>query len=141
MQTKKRSKKTSIADHDPEILTGMARGPWASLWAEEQEEKGESFSGRDIYEDAPATPKWALKWATQLGDKIVLLNTDRRGRKSSLPGLAGLYEEAVADGFRKDKETFGFYLGMQSIGHGVAWDDDHSSSMEIVLPNVEFYRR
>jgi len=141
-KTAMRNKKTASAPgYDPEILRGMARGPWASLWADEQEEKGESFSGVDIYEAAPEAPAWARRWAENLASKIVLLNVDRR-RLSDKPGLEGLYEEALLCGFQKDKEAFGFYLGMQSIGHGVSWTDDlrGKPAIEIKLPYDEFYR-
>jgi hypothetical protein len=28
---------------------------------------------------------------------------------------------------------------MQSVGHGVSWDDDHSSSITIKVPSMELY--
>jgi hypothetical protein len=131
----RKSKKTTSPDiHDPEILRGMVRGPWADLWACEQEEQGASFSGKDIYEVAPEPPRWAKQWGANLATKILLVNIDRPSRVSSKPGLLGLYEDAVSDGFAKNKETFGYYLGMQACGHGVSWTDDHSSSMKITIP-------
>lgn len=39
--------------------------------------------------------------------------------------LDNLYEVAVKDfGYKNDKEHFGYHLGMQSVGHGVSWEDD-----------------
>lgn len=138
-RTPKRSKKI---EHDADVLRGMARGPWALHWADREEERGRSLSQVDVYEAAPEAPAWARKWARELADKIVLLNTDRRGRRSTLPGLAGLYEEAVAEGFARDAEAFGHYLGMQAVGAGVRWDDDVSgTSLEIAVPHDEFYQR
>jgi len=140
--SRKTRTKTKAIDHVRDILRGMARGPWALYWADREEEKGSSFSGVDIYEAAPEAPAWAKKWARELADKIVLLNTDRRGRRSERPGLDGLYEEAVAEGFAKDGEAFGYYLGMQAVGAGVRWDDDVSgTNLEISVPYDEFYQR
>jgi len=144
MPKRKKNTDQSIIFGSPEsqeILTEMARGPWASLWGDEQEAAGESLSGVDLYQAAPPTPRWAIRWAEDLAHKIVLANLNR-ARLSDKPGLEGLYEEARRAGFAKDRETFGFYLGMQSIGHGVNWTDDLRGrpDVEIVLPYDEFYR-
>jgi hypothetical protein len=120
--------------HDPEITLGMARGVWASHWANEQEEAGESFSGQDIYEAAPDAPTWAEKWAKKLASSICHLNGDRP--------LDLLFREAQQAGFPRDRETFGFYLGMQAVGHGVHWTDDvpfKNERPEILVPSYEFY--
>jgi len=118
--------------HDPEILLGMARGVWADHWAQEKEEAGVSFSGRDIYEAAPEAPSWAEKWAKRLANSISALN----GNVS----LNRLYLAAKEAGFPKDRETFGFYLGMEAVGHGVNWTDDISGEHpEILVPDYEFY--
>ena len=119
--------------HDPEITLGMARGVWADHWAHEQEEAGESFSGMDIYEAAPDAPTWAERWAEKLASSIVALN--------GAP-LDSLYRAAKTAGFPKDRETFGFYLGMQAVGHGVNWNDDISvgpNTPTILVPDYEFY--
>lgn len=124
--------------HNKDILKGIARGPYAMEWAERQEERGRSFSGVDIYEAAPNTSAKAKKWGSGLADKIVLLNAKKFQDPSM--SLEKMFEMAVAEGFAKDREAFGFYLGMQAIGHGVAWDDDISgSSIEFELPYAEYY--
>ena len=128
----KKHKRIVGGHHDPEIKLGMARGPWADYWAQEQEERGRSFSGVDIYEAAPDAPEWAEVWAQRLAEEVVRLNG---------ASLDALYREAVTEGFAKNRETFGFYLGMQSIGHGVSWNDDISgANLEIMLPRLEFYK-
>ena len=125
-------KKIHSKRHDSEILRGMSRGPWADLWATSQEEAGESFSGQDIYELAPEAPAWAKKWARSLADAIVNLNGEL--------ALEQIYEEAVNAGFARDKEAFGYYLGMQASGHGVRWDDDISrANLKIRYPSSELY--
>lgn len=118
--------------HDPDILRGMARGPWAVHWANEAEEAGESFSGVDLYEIAPKTPRWAEKWARRLADSIAGLNQ---------ASLSELYQHAVSVGYSRDKESFGYHLGMQSTGEGVSWSDDSSAGHhgDILLPYYVFY--
>jgi hypothetical protein len=128
MTSMPKSKKTA---HNSYILRGMARGPWASQWANEQEEQGVRFpGGTDIYEVAPEAPKWAEKWARGIADAIVSLNGQ---------SLDSLYEVARSVGFTKDEEAFGFYLGMQAVGHGVAWDDDFATDFKIKVPSSELY--
>jgi len=122
-----RARKTS---HDRDILRGMARGPWADTWAQEQEEKGESFSGMDIYEIAPEAPRWAARWTERLADAIAEVNDTP---------LSHLFTAAKAVGFPRDEESFGFYLGMQAVGHGIRWDDDVSTDLKIRVPSMEFY--
>lgn len=121
-----------IATHDPDILRGMARGPWAVHWANLQEERGRSFSGMDIYEEAPEAPRWVKKWALALADAIISLNG---------ASLGEIYQAARGDGFAKDEESFGFYLGMQATGAGVRWDDDTSpnATISIKVPSDELY--
>ena len=127
---KNKGKKSS--SEDAEILTGMARGPWVMHWAREQEEAGESLSGVDVYEAAPSTPRSAVKWAAELGRGILAAN--------HATSLEQLYQAAVAAGFAKDRETFGYYLGAQATGEGVSWDDDVSGSdLKIQLPHSEYY--
>ena len=123
--------KTRKASHDRYVLRGMARGPWSNAWAQEQEEQGESFSGMDIYEAAPEAPRWAERWAKRLADAIVEIND---------APLDHLFTAAKAVGFPRDQESFGFYLGMQAVGHGIRWDDDVSTDLKIGVPSMEFYK-
>lgn len=123
----------SIKFHDKEILEGIPRGVWADYWALQQEEKGKSFSGQDIYELAPKTPTWAKVWGKKIADEIVRLN----GRS-----LEGLYDMVKEAGYPRGKETFGYHLGMQAAGHGVSWSDDVRGLRHdaIKIPSHEFYR-
>jgi hypothetical protein len=126
-----KSKKNRRSEHDSEILRGLAHGPWTMRWASEQEEQGESFSGMDIYELAPEAPRWVARWASAVADTIVQIN----GRS-----LEDLYLRAQGEGFTKNRETFGYYLGMQATGEGVRWDDDLSGTdLKIKVPSGELY--
>lgn len=119
-----------VPRHDNNILLGMAKGPWADHWATIQEEKGKSFSGMDIYEAAPDPPRWAKAWAKRLADSMVLLNETP---------LALIYAAAQKAGFAKNAETFGFYMGMEAVGHGIHWTDDGADDIKIKVPSMEFY--
>jgi hypothetical protein len=120
-------------DHDSDVLRGMARGPWAVHWADREEERGITHSQEDLYEVAPEAPRWAQRWARDLADKVVEVN----GGAS----LADLYQLAVSEGFARDEESLGFYLGMQATGAGVRWDDDlRGTASKIRVPSCEFYQ-
>jgi hypothetical protein len=119
-------------EHNSSILGGIPAGVWADHWATGEEEKGESFSGVNLMDVAPAPPAWAKKWAKKVADEIVEAN-----HKS----LDELYELAESCGYPNDREHFGYHLGMQVAGHGVSWEDDADSgcSLKIKLPHREFY--
>ena len=117
--------------HDPEILLGMARGPWACLWGDAEEEAGARLSGVDLYAEAPEAPEWAEEWAKKLAAAIVMLNS---------ASLEEIYRAARQEGFAKDREAFGYYLGLQATGAGVRWNNDLSGSdLKIKIPTTEFY--
>jgi hypothetical protein len=116
-----------------DIVYGMARGPWADMWATEQEERGASFGGgTDLYEIAPDAPQWVVDWASKLATQIEILNDAT---------LETLYDKVCALGYGNDAEHFGYHLGMQSVGHGVSWSDDvkwpRSKELRIALPHAE----
>lgn len=125
--------------HNASILAGIPRGPWVDQWATEQEEAGESFSGMNLDELAPATPAWAKKWGREVADKIVKANKVVRGRPVTLDFLYQMVKEA---GYPHDREHFGYHLGMQAAGHGVSWSDDCKLPHDAIeVPHYEFYRR
>lgn len=128
---KKTAKNTVL---DSLILQGMARGPFASWWATNMEDQGRSFSGQDIMEVAPNTPRWAHAWAKKLGKSIASLNGAT---------LSELYASAQDVGYRNNAETFGTHLGMEAIGSGIAWTDDAYSyggtALVISVPSYEMW--
>jgi hypothetical protein len=135
-----KTKKTAAkirAEHG-DIIYGMAKGPWAEEWARNEEERGRSFSQQNIYDLCPEPPKVALDWAHEVAQTILGSNLEFKPPSDPLT-LEHLYEAARQDGFRGDKEEFGFRLGCQATGMGIAWDDNHTPSIEIVVPTIEFY--
>ena len=120
-------------NHNREILYGMAKGPWADFWAQREEEKGEHFSGMNIYDICPEPPRAAKAWARKIADRIVEMNEGL--------SLGALYLAARHDGFSHDEEDFGFYLGCEASGMGIRWDDDLTPNvnLEIKVPYNEIY--
>lgn len=124
--------------YDAEILAGMARGPWAIDWANRQEERGRRLGQVDIYEAAPRTPAWAMRWARDAAGRIV--------KASRATTLTELYERVQELGFRKDAERFGLYLSAGVTGEGISWTDDVSAPQSVTdaaisIPRGEFYQR
>lgn len=112
-------------------MLGIARGPWAILWGDAEEDAGNSLSGVDLYAEAPEAPAWAKEWAQKLATTIVMLNN---------ASLDAIYRAAQQEGFARDREAFGYYLGLQAVGAGVRWDDDLSGTdLKIKIPTTEFY--
>lgn len=115
---------------DIEILAGMERALWVTSWAdwvenlskEERKQHGVpvSLSGLDFSKAATEAPPSALLAAQDL-----YLLIERANGKT--PGE--LFQKACeVDGCEWDDEnaeTFGHYLAMQSLKHGVSWFDDH----------------
>lgn len=121
------------------INKGIARSMFVSAWADEMEEQGKSFSpGSEIMQLAPHTPHQAVAEAYRFTGRIEGAND------SSLIVL--LYKAAKADGRVVDEmsesekieyaESFGHYLLMESLGHGVSWFDSHQE-FDLKIPDFE----
>lgn len=117
-----------------EILAAAARAAWVSAWADAAEEQGHSYGGGcDLMDVAPETPKRALdfarRWAAmfQKFNGIDLAQAFERAR-----AMPGKHRKAPT------ADDFGHYSMMQSLGHGVAWCDDHPRH-GFKLPYVEFH--
>ena len=117
---------------DP-ILFGIAKGPWALEWANREEENRRSFSGQDIYPQAPLPPNDAVTWANDIAAQLKRLN--------HVSSLEDIFNKAMSLGFNKSTEDFGALLGCQAAGHGISWADDlePGSYEQIEIPSREFY--
>lgn len=131
---------------DKAVLYGMAKGPWSAHWASEQEEKGESFSGTDVYEAAPDPPAWANAWAKKVSGEIVKLNKAKLGiipkfGKTSIADIAQNIFYAYPEKARPDYEQIGLWLGCQAAGMGVRWTDNlpGKARFSVKVPQYEFY--
>lgn len=133
------------------IVNAIARAWFVSAWASKQEEKGRSFSGQELMDVAPKTPRHAREAALiYLGrlecankrDICGLLHDAAKADYATAGITDGMYVEP--DGFvgaYTDSEyarTFGHYIGMEALGHGVSWFDDHAE-FELIIPRTEYY--
>jgi hypothetical protein len=119
--------------HQNPILFGIAKGPWSLEWADREEEKGRSFSGQDIYAQAPNPPSDAVVWAEDIATQLKRLNM--------VNSLEDLYTIAARRGYPHDEEAFGTHLGCQAAGHGISWSDDAEAGhdRDIEIPSRDFY--
>ena len=116
---------------DPEltedIMDSMARTLFVEAWAnyieEEHPEQTRGWAGMDLMDIAPETSPWAHRRAKDLYLKIEEIN-----------GLHSILKEV--ERLDADEDLFGHYLVMESLGHGVAWSDDHEPH-NLELPFIE----
>lgn len=117
------------------IKEAMARAFFASAWADQAEECGESLRG-EIMDQIPATiDPAALRAAETLARDMIRANGGR--------SLAELFELAASfgEGDRDaTEENFGHYAAMQAMGHGVGIGDAFGSKAYDALrvPYCEF---
>lgn len=127
--TLKRSDKTRIADRSlrKRIVEGIGRAFWVMFWLQREEEKGRSFGGQRNIEDlAPRTSSKAKRHAEEIATDI-----EQRSKTT----LDRRFSERYP---REDPELFGWYLGMEALGSGVAWSDDHDDH-GLEIPHTEYY--
>lgn len=109
-----------------EIIEAMARTAFVDHWANEQEEKGRSFSQQRIEDEAPKnTPSRAREWAIGAATKIGCAN-NVHWTDDPYWIMQFMYNQAVEAGGRADPEKFGHYVAMQAQGQGVRWTDNNS---------------
>jgi hypothetical protein len=117
---KKQAYKGSVAD-------GFADALFKSAWAEFEEEQGTSFSGMEILDVAPDTPQDVKSFASRKISEIESANS------ISLDSFVPPGEQEGSF----DPWELGWYLGMQYLGHGVSWMDDHEDH-GLKIPSGEF---
>lgn len=129
------------------VLKSMARTLFVCAWADRMEElkRTKGWSGKDLMDLAPKTPRRALLTAAWLIGKIETANGydisallakawkadhDRwEERAQQHPEPKRTENPFTDDGWLNDvhyQDSFGHYLVMGSLGHGVSWFDDHA---------------
>jgi hypothetical protein len=119
---------------DPAYLTedvaeGYARALWVTAWADDEERQGRTYPGQELSAVAPPTPTGLVTYARAYG----------------LPSFAALLPEINRLGLTEASEAhaLGWYLGMEALGHGVAYSDSHDphhltvDSVEILVEDGE----
>lgn len=120
------------------IHDGMERALWVCAFADWVEEQGPSarrkygaHNGAKWHDVAPDAPDEAADAGKELAEMF------RRANGKDLLMLLGL--AAKADGVKATDtyaESFGHYMAMQALGHGVSWFDDHAQ-FPITFPRFE----
>lgn len=136
-EQKRRQRETGIARNaseseedvaNEEVLRGMVLGFWLQGWADAMDEAGLPLP-HNINEDSSPEPPEAL---TDFGMKFGQDLSDVNGGRP-------LWELADDVGVgHHELEDFGYYLAMESLGHGVAWSDSHDDH-GLKVPSTEVH--
>lgn len=124
------------------ILESTARTIYALGWAERAEDLELDIGQGDILKMAPPTSDSARRQAEELWTEIVEKNPMSLPAGATLPAsIEGIWEDvSMRSGLDFDDvegaRLFGHYIAMESLGHGVAWDDDHEPH-ELKVPRHE----
>lgn len=107
---------------------------FASAWADQAEENGDSISGEIMDQYPPVYDPAAIHAATTLAMDMERLNSR---------SIAEMMEDVIhiADGDRMvTLEYFGHYSAMQAMGHGVGLEDAFGKEVHelIKVPYLEF---
>lgn len=111
------------------ILKSMARTLWVCAWADFQDsDEGEGYpAGSQLMDIAPETPEAAYFEAARLMGQYEALN---RAHIYVLVSAAWNADSPnnnyVSSADDEYIESFGHYLVMMALGHGVSWFDDHA---------------
>jgi hypothetical protein len=114
------------------LLEEMARTFFVLAWADALEEVGKTFPQMDLREVAPPTTEGAFLYAEGVLQEIERANGIDLG--TFIP--PGMTEESLIRG--KTTEDLGYYLAMESLGHGVSWSDEYLDH-GLTIPYVEDY--
>ena len=114
----------SSSPYEDDLIEGLAHALWADAWLSGWEEAQEDGyvddvpwpMGAQLEQYIPNTPEKALDEAKQVFSEIQAKNLD--------VDWAAFVPEGEDPGTFKAYD-FGYYLGMEYMGHGVSWSDDH----------------
>lgn len=119
------------------IIKAAARAIYVSSWSDEAERLGKDSwgPGAELMDEAPETSGEALQVARDLVARIERDNGVDLGTFVP-PGLGAdeWPDEDLCD-------TFGHYLGMEALGHGASWmedHDDHGLTVPYVSVDLDF---
>jgi hypothetical protein len=123
------------------IVLPFVRALYVDWWAAERERAiadGRRVppleAGVDLLDQAPRTPSRAHRTALAILRRVEQLN--REPIEESL--VRAVAERPAAHERPPTPGDFGHLVAMQSIGHGIGWDDYHPD-FGLELPSAEFY--
>lgn len=118
---------------------GVEDGLWLLAWASAMEEEGLPTPRNITRETADPAPRSVSQLARRYMATLARLNrSPGRAQGRTVIGrkiLAIVRRAALADGRPINPEELGYYLTMQSLGHGVSWTDDHAC-FDVIIPTV-----
>ena len=120
--------------YEQDIIEGAAKAFFVPAWAVYQDEIGgeNPGPGGNWMDIAPEPPKAAYDAARRFIHQVAAENGFVRG--SDMLQSVAIQDGAVPDA--EYAEELGYYLVMQSLGHGVSWADDHEDH-GFRLPHVD----
>jgi hypothetical protein len=125
------SRNSSTSDDDwanEVILSGFVLGFWLQGWADAMDEAGLSLPHRIDEDSAPEPPEELNDFAMKFGLDL-----------SEVNGNKMLWEMAQDSDVSEDElEDFGYYIAMESLGHGVSWADSHDDH-DLKVPSTEVH--
>lgn len=105
------------------VANGIARAYFVTAWASYEEDKGRSFAGQEISTQAPPTPEAVRLLAYRI---IGAIENENGTPIWAILKVVALPVLSVTGAEHRDHYAdFGWYLGMESMGQGVAWSDSH----------------
>lgn len=138
---KRRAKGNPETTFDTDVLDGMTRALWVTSYADwveslpiaQQRELGPGAGG-EWNDAAPDSPTSALLAAEDLYTAITRANYGKT--PGELLDLAAAVDRKRITAEYAD--SFGHYLAMMALGHGVSWFDDHAQ-FKMKVPRFEAY--
>lgn len=138
-----------MSDTRNQIIESMARALYVCAYADMIDNARED--GEDV-DDLPRAPRDERDWMDCAPDTSEAALDIARKLAAAIEGrakatLAELYRDASEECANQialchrgehTADLFGHYIAMQSLGHGVAWSDNHAP-LTFEIPSVEFH--
>lgn len=136
MALRTHTKNILSGNYERQIIDAMARAMFVTTWADRMEERGlgHKLAGQELMDIAPKTSRDALAAAKKLATMFAEANEGA--------SMNDLYARALnvagKHGGDTSPHSFGHYMAMEAMGHGVSWTDDHPE-FKVNIPYFEYY--
>lgn len=136
MALRTHTKNILSGNYERQIIDAMARAMFVTTWADRMEERGlgHKLSGQKLMDIAPKTSRDALAAAKKLAAMFAEANegASMNDLYARALNVAGKHEGDASP------HSFGHYMAMEAMGHGVSWTDDHPE-FKVNIPRFEYY--
>jgi len=136
MALRTHTKNILSGNYERQIVDAMARAMFVTTWADRMEERGRGreLAGQKLMDIAPKTSRDALAAAKNLAARFAEANEGA--------SMNDLYARALNVAGKHEGDTsphsFGHYMAMEAMGHGVSWTDSHPK-FKVNIPYFEYY--